>query len=597
MFIIPKPQKLVFFEGQYVFQELITSEKSLNKIKKDTDFFGIDIKKGTEENLFLFEDATFGDEEYEISINQGGISLIAATEVGFFRALSSLKQIIAQAENGALPYLNIHDFPDIEKRGIMLYQNSSCIYTMDTIYNIVDHMAEMKYNMLQLYFDTFVFEYDSFRRHLDDKVYYTKEDIHNLDAYCKVRHIELMANVETFGHLSQLLACDEYKHLGISRDDNLPAFTINPLLDESFEVIKTLLDDLLPHFSSSFVNIGMDETMGLGEGETKEYCDTFGKDTLFIEFLTKVSGHIKSKHRKRSMIWGDMMARAPLSIDRIPKDVIFVDWGYEPGHKFDRNAIECQKAGLDYYVAPGTHNWFTITGRTDVMVQNVYFAAESARQYGAKGFLLTDWMPSCEPSLGMLAYCMGAAFSWNSGYGQNVAECENEANCMFRSHVIADVLKYCDRFIYHAEEGSLADLVYRMGNYWFLEQPASAAIWNGTMLEKEFSDRDVSDYLPMTEGQLKRIQRYIQEIKEELALCRLSGKDAELVMCECNAACDKVLFAVETVKSKLKNGGMAKNVEFETDELMKKLEIIEKAHLKMTYDSQWVKKIKDLRSI
>ena len=46
MFIIPKPQKLVFFEGQYAFQELITSEKSLNKIKKDTDFFGIDIKKG-----------------------------------------------------------------------------------------------------------------------------------------------------------------------------------------------------------------------------------------------------------------------------------------------------------------------------------------------------------------------------------------------------------------------------------------------------------------------------------------------------------------------------------------------------------------------
>ncbi len=54
---------------------------------------------------------------------------------------------------------------------------------------------------------------------------------------------------------------------------------------------------------------------------------------------------------------------------KLPKDITFVDWGYEPAHSFERNIMACREAGMDIYVAPGTQCWGTYSSKTDVMVQ------------------------------------------------------------------------------------------------------------------------------------------------------------------------------------------------------------------------------------
>ena len=145
-------------------------------------------------------------------------------------------------------------------------------------------------NILQLYFDSVVFEYDSFSEYTDGRAIITKDEIHALDLYCRERHIELMANQEVMGHMHNWLKYDEIKDLAISTDRE--PFTLNPLLDETFEFAKKLFDDLLPHFSSSTVHIGMDEAYGLGLGETAEYCKTFGRSALLSEYIAKISDYI-----------------------------------------------------------------------------------------------------------------------------------------------------------------------------------------------------------------------------------------------------------------------------------------------------------------
>ena len=591
MVIIPKPQELSFFDGINELKgKLVISKSNYQKVKKDIEFFELDVEEAgtSKENIFFYESVNFKEEEYELLVDSAGIKIISASEQGRFRALASLKQILSQQKNGGVQYLRIHDYPDIPIRGIMLFVKSNCIYSMETLCYIIDRMAELKYNMLQLYFDTFVFEYDSFRKHLDGKVYYTKEEIYFIDKYCKERHIELMANVETFGHLTEFLDCEEFKHLGIPLPTRKP-FTLNPLLDESFDVVKRLFDDLLPHFTSSTVNIGMDEPHGLGQHKTEDYCETFGVDRLFVEFLTKVSRYAKEKHGKKSMFWGDMAAKHPDCLKDIPDDVVYVDWGYEPGHNFDRNAIACKNAGLDFYVSPGTHNWGTISGRTDVMVQNIFSAAEAGRYYGATGFLLTDWTKTVTPSNSLLTYAFGGAFSWNSGYAKTFSEADNEANCCFRYEVINDVLKYCDMFIYNSGEKSCAELIYRMGNYWYLEQPASAATWNGTILSKYFFEND-DIYPPLTYDQLKRIHNYMSEIREEFEDVLLNGKNEELIRNELKTVCDTILFAAEVLMKKFYK--KFDYPEIDSDSLVERYKLLHKMHSRLSGEAAIIERIR-----
>ncbi len=546
MFIVPNPQSMTCYDGCYEIEKLKVSGNIESSILKDMEFFGLDIQYAENDiNLFFNIDPDLKNEEYEIFVDKGGIKLYYSTPCGCFRALSTLRQIMAQAEDNKIPYLKIHDFPDIETRGMMFVVNSKERYKIDTLHYLIDRMAEVKYNMLQLYIDSFVFEFDGFEKHLEGKGYYTKEEIHSLDEYCKERHIDLTANIETFGHLQELLAIDEFKHLAITRDDGV-AFTINPLLDESFEVIKKLLDGLLPHFSTPLVNIGMDETLGIGKHETEEYCRAFGTGGLFVDFLKKVSGHIKDKHSKRSMIWGDMVAKNPRCISDIPKDVIFVDWGYEPGHKFDENARLCKEAGLDYYVAPGSLAWGSFTGRSELMIQNIFFASESARTHGASGFLLTEWNPIRTTTLSLLPYCFGGAFSWNSGYAENISEADNESNSFFRNEVVGNVIKYFDEFILKSKAESCGELVYRMGNYFINEQPDSSSTWNGTLLYKEFMNVD-EGYAHLSVGKVKRIYNYMKEIKEELSCCILEAENKDVIMKELLCGCQLVMLAALTL--------------------------------------------------
>lgn len=592
MYIIPKPQEMVWFEGNYELKGgLKTSKSNFEKVEKDVRFFNIDVisVNNEENNLFFYEDGNMKNEEYELIVDAGGIKIISASATGTFRALSSLKQILGQNDGGKLPCLKIHDFPDIDKRGIMLYVNSSCIYRPETIYELVDRMAELKYNMLQIYFDTFLFEYDSFRKYLDGRVYYTIEEIHNIDEYCKERHIELVANVETFGHMSQLLAQDEFSHLGITRD-GAPKFSLNPLLDESFDVVKRILDDLLPHFSSPLVHIGMDETYGLGGHETEEYCKAFGVDGPFVDFLKKVSGYAKEKHGKRSMFWGDMAVKYPRCLKDIPKDVIFVDWGYEPGHKFERTAIACKEAGLEFYVAPGTQNWGTITGRTDLMIQNIFDSAEVGRFYGASGFLLADWATVISPTIQLFPYAIGAAFAWNSGYSTTFADSDNEMDCYFKNGVIHDTLEYIDKFILKCEGNSCAELMYRMGNYYFMEQPTTTSTWNGTLLYKCFANTsEIVDYEPPTKVQLKRIKNYMNEIKDELADCVINAPDGERRKKEIELACDVVLFAVEAItKRDPDRSKPADEIDFDVQGLMARCnELADIHHRRIPTATRW----------
>ena len=137
--IFPIPVTANYFEEVYVL-------KGQYKMKSVYDFYQ---SADTNSLDFFYElSESYAEEEYSILVNQDGIKITYAKEVGRFRALTSVYQLI---ENGVAGCCEIHDLPQFPHRGYMLDISRGKIPTRETIFRYVDILCGLKYNEFQLY--------------------------------------------------------------------------------------------------------------------------------------------------------------------------------------------------------------------------------------------------------------------------------------------------------------------------------------------------------------------------------------------------------------------------------------------------------------
>ncbi len=101
----------------------------------------------------------------------------------------------------------------------------------------------------------------------------------------------------------------------------------------------------------------------------------------------------------------------------MPKNVIALNWGYEAGHPFEKEAAQFAGAKIPFYVCPGTSTWQTLIGRHDNALVNLRAAAKTGKKFGAMGFLNTDWGDGGHPqplAVSWPLFAAGAALAWNS---------------------------------------------------------------------------------------------------------------------------------------------------------------------------------------
>ena len=273
-----------------------------------------------------------------------------------------------------------------EVRSYMLDVSRDRVPTLKTLREIVDLLARCRYNQFQLYTEH-TFAYAAHPEVWEEADPLTPAEIRKLDAYCQMQGIELVANQNTFGHMERWLTQPRYNPL--ARFPNGGAVTpwgavkkypttLDPANPGSIALVESLFGELLPNFSSPLVNIGCDETFEIEDVEE------------YLGFLLKVCD-LARKHGKRPMFWGDIVLKHPEAIERLPKDLIALDWGYEGNHPFDRDCAAFRAAGLDFYVCPGTSSWRSLGGRVENMRENLEAAERAGRLNGAKGYMVTDW--------------------------------------------------------------------------------------------------------------------------------------------------------------------------------------------------------------
>ncbi len=364
-----------------------------------------------------------GPQSYRLRVAADGVLAEAQDRAGLFYAAVTLAQLV-RLSDGALPACEIADAPDFPARGVMLDISRDKVPTMATLFGLVDTLAGLKINQLQLYTEH-TFAYRGHEEVWRDASPMTAEEIRALDDYCRERCVELVPNQNSFGHLERWLTLPRYNGLAELPQGGAPLpwggtherpTSLCPTDPRSAEFLAGLYDELLPNFSSRLFNVGCDETFDLrGNGRSQALVRQAGEGRVYLDFLKTIHGLVAARGR-RMAFWGDIIIRHPELVAELPRDVLALEWGYEADHPFDAHGERFAAAGVPFYVCPGTSSWNSLAGRTANMLGNLRSAAESGLKHGACGFLITDWgdgghwQPLCVSYAGFL---YGAALSWH----------------------------------------------------------------------------------------------------------------------------------------------------------------------------------------
>ena len=439
MYILPKPKKISETGGEFLAEsglrivaeseELkITTGWELPKVLRDEwiHFAGIEaeITAGVagrgDVSLKLVN--ALPEQSYVLSITEEKIEILGRDRAGVGYGIQTLCQIIRN-KGALLPTLHIEDKPDIPVRGFYMDQARGRSSKLETLKKQVDILSRYKINQYQLYIEqSFAFKGMSEMWREDSVI--TPEEIMELDKYCRDRDIDFVPSIASFGHLYELLRTKSYEDIcelenaagkPFSFIEKMQHHTVNVADERSFEVIKNMLDEYLPLFSSGLVNICADETFDLGKGRSKELADKIGTERMYMEFLKKLCEYVVSRG-KIPMFWGDIIRKFPEFIKELPKETICMAWGYLPDQK-DDICKPIAEVGANLYLCPGVCGWNNFINRLDRAYSNIKIMSEYSKKYKAVGLLNTEWGDFGhvnDPYFSTPGIIYGGIFTWNT---------------------------------------------------------------------------------------------------------------------------------------------------------------------------------------
>ena len=312
---------------------------------------------------------TRGFNYHKILINKTSIDIWAEKPEDLFIAIQTVKVMLLLSETNQLPLMEIEDWADIEKRGVMLDISRDRVISLTSLQALIDGYSLIRINQLLLYIEH-TFEYEGHQQIYEGSSPFTKKDILFLDEYCARCGIELIINQNSFGHMERFLAHDAYKPLGENPNGFTDPWghfrsvdtTISPVSPGVIPLFTDLYSQIAPLTRSHYFHIGGDEPWGFGEGRSKEECDKKGIENVYLEYMEELYSIVSSLDKKM-MMWADFVLKYPSIISKLPKDVTLFQWGYEENHPIASECSLLEQTGRDFYVCCGTSAWNSVSGR------------------------------------------------------------------------------------------------------------------------------------------------------------------------------------------------------------------------------------------
>ncbi|MDB4335175.1 family 20 glycosylhydrolase [bacterium] len=516
-------------------------------------------------------------QQYQLNISTNNITIIGGDDAGVYYAYKTLCQIIDYTiENQqTLSCLQIKDWPDFERRGYMLDISRDKVPTMETLYHIIDLLDRYKINEFQLYTEH-TFAYKNHKEVWKDASPITPDEIHQLDRYCKNKHIDLVPNQNSFGHMERWLKHDTYLPLAEAPNPvktiwgTRSKHSLNPLDTASLYLMEELYAELSPNFSSKYLNIGCDETIELGYGKSKTECERIGKGNVYLNYLKQLN-EAANKNGKLAQFWGDIILNHPELISEIPTNMTAVVWGYDGDFAFDEKLPKFKDAGLDYYVCPGTSTWRSLIGRNKNAFDNLKNAAINGYQNNAKGYLNTNWgdyghwqpLSVCYPAM-----LYGASMAWNT-QSKPESQLENVMN----------------RDIFKDSTGMVSQTLLKLGNAYLNNNipNGNANAYHMFLRRHMWTIKGHYQLKHATIDGLKKSADCIQEALDQLKDASPQCENSDILIAEINQAAQLALHGCKNgiARLKAKDNEVENIVQTTKDELISDLTPLIKNHRKL----------------
>lgn len=408
--LIPYPKNIQIKKG-YLKAKAIKSFTGINdeRLIKQIDKLTVD-KNGVD---LIFKVGQSDKESYSLSVFEEKIIVEAKGLKGAFYAIQTLKQLFI---NNEVPCVVIEDCPNFSYRGFYHDITRGKIPTLDTLKGLVDTLAYYKYNSLQLYVEH-VFEFEQTAEIVKRTGFITADELKEIDEYCKANFIDFIPSLSTFGHMYEVLMEDKYIDLRVKKDFSNPVnkwaarmrhHTIDPSNSYSIDLVKSLIDQYYPNFTSDYFNICCDETFDLKEKYGEQ------SSQLYVNFVEQIINHVVSKNKK-VMMWADILLAHPETIQLLPKDTLFLNWDYRAQPEKE-NVDKFKQLSRPQIVCPGTWSWNNFCENILDSEPNICKMAEYGYENGAIGMLVTNWGDYnniCSLELSQYGLVLGAEKSWN----------------------------------------------------------------------------------------------------------------------------------------------------------------------------------------
>lgn len=436
MYLIPQPKEVKSKEGKFftdhnarivvdaqIRENEIVLSALVRECMKKWAGLSLAVIKGKPESgdIYLALDPGQGEQEYELTINEEGVTVRGGNGAGVMYGVQTLCQIIEQC-GSVLPFMEIVDAPDIKHRGYYLDQTRGRVWKLENLKKLVDMLSRYKINEFQFYVEhTYLFR--GLSEVWRDETPLTAQEIMELDRYCRERCVELVPSLSSFGHLYMLLSTKSYGELSELEDsekqpfsfiDRMRHHTVNVSDERVLPLIKGMIGEYMALFSSNKFNICADETFDLGKGKAKALAEDQGVHRIYINYVKELCEFLVEAG-KTPMFWGDVICGEPEFIKELPEETICLNWGYAPNQREDETR-KLAEVGAKQYLCPGVCGWNQWMNLIENSYLNITRMCNYARKYGAIGILNTDWgdfgnVNHPENSISGIIY--GAAFSWS----------------------------------------------------------------------------------------------------------------------------------------------------------------------------------------
>ena len=227
----------------------------------------------------------------------------------------------------------------------------------------------------------------------------TASQARELAEYGQKRGVQLIPEIESFGHTSYITAVPKYQHLADTPLNKPTEFVgISPVHPDSLALMRDLYREVAKAFPSQYLHAGCDEVNWGGSALSQKALQKKSRAEIWADYLNGLDS-MAHELGKELIVWGDFVAhKEPEILRRLNKRVIVMDWQYyvtEPQPLLE-TAKQVASAGLRVIGAPAliTCEWGPRPGAQSLANVDAFARAYSENDPRFLGVIVANWTPT-----------------------------------------------------------------------------------------------------------------------------------------------------------------------------------------------------------